>query len=321
LDTGAAGKVVVSRRVDEGQGRMHKTVALLGIGLMGSALAERLLLAGYAVRGFDPSPERMEAFTAQGGQPASSAADAARGAPVTFTCLMTAEIVREALFGEEGAAAAMPPGGIVVDTSTLAPAASRGIAADLADRGLAMLDAPLSGSSTVARAGELLVMAGGPAAAFERCLPLFAAFARSAVHAGPSGAGAAAKLVTNLVLGLNRLALAEGLSLGLSAGLEPPALLRLLRESGAYSRVLDAKGERMVSGRFEPEARLAQHLKDVNLILDLGRELGVALPVSTLHRELLERAVAAGLGELDNSAVLLLLRDLARELPGRAPGA
>jgi 3-hydroxyisobutyrate dehydrogenase-like beta-hydroxyacid dehydrogenase len=283
-----------------------EVIALIGLGLLGSALAERLLGAGYQVRGYDVNPDCMEALAQLGGEAAPSPAAVAEGATVVLTCLMTSEIVWEAVVGPEGAVRGMARGSVLVDVSTCSPAASRLLAAELAPCDIAMLDAPLSGSSQVARAGELLAMVGGPEDAFERCRPVLAAFASRIVRVGESGAGSTAKLVTNLVLGLNRLALAEGLALGLRAGLEPEALLELLGESAAYSRVLDQKGQRMVTGEFAPEARLAQHLKDVRLILELGEDLGAALPVSALHEQLLTEAVTRGLGELDNSAIMKL---------------
>lgn len=288
----------------------HSLVGLIGIGLLGSALAERMLNAGYHVRGFDIDPTRRELLAALGGEPARSPADAARDASVVVTCLMTADIVRAAVLGPEGAASAMRPGAILLDVSTCAPSDSRRLATDLAARGVRMLDSPLSGSSGVARSGELLAMVGGPTDAFAECRPLLETFASHVVHVGEGGAGSTAKLVTNLILGLNRLALAEGLALGLRAGLAPEALLDLLGHSAAASRVLDHKGRRMVSGDFTPDAKLSQHLKDVRLIRDLGEELGANLPTTRLHEALLEQAVALGLGDLDNSAIInLMMRD------------
>lgn len=286
---------------------MARQVGLIGLGLLGSALAERLLGAAYVVRGYDINPAKLDALAQLGGEPAASPVDAARGASAVVTCLMTAEIVRDIMFGPDGAAGAMTAGAILIDVSTCAPADSRRLAADLADRGIRMLDAPVSGSSSVARAGELLAMVGGPADVFEDCRPLLAAFARHVVLVGESGSGSAAKLVTNLILGLNRLALAEGLALGLRAGLDPNALLELLGHSAAASRALEHKGRRMVSGDFTPDAKLSQHLKDVHLIRDLGEELGTDLPLTRLHERLLEQAVAEGLGELDNSAIIRVL--------------
>ncbi|MBI3947690.1 MAG: NAD(P)-dependent oxidoreductase [Armatimonadetes bacterium] len=286
-------------------------IALIGIGLMGTALTERLLAAGFALRGYDIAPERLRAFEAMGGTPAASAADAARGAEVVITSLMTAAIVRQAVLGEQGAAEAMPPGSLLIDTTTCGPGESIALANDLSPRGISLLDATISGSSASVRRGTAVVLAGGDPEAFERARPIFDAYARTALHVGPNGAGATAKLVVNLVVGLNRLALAEALTLGERAGIEPARMLDVLREAASYSRIMDGKGKLMVTGRFEPEARLSQHLKDVGLILDLGRELSVPLPASALHQQLLTAGVARGWGDLDNAAIILVLRALA----------
>ena len=151
-------------------------------------------------------------------------------------------------------------------------------------------------------------MAGGRQVDFTACSDLFAACARKAYYMGENGKGAEAKLIVNLVLGLNRLVLAEGLVLGERTGVDGNALLDVLRDGAAYSRVMDDKGEKMLSGEFSPQARLAQHLKDVGLILEMGAREGAPLPLSTLHAQVLQRGVEAGFGELDNAAVIEALR-------------
>jgi 3-hydroxyisobutyrate dehydrogenase-like beta-hydroxyacid dehydrogenase len=160
----------------------------------------------------------------------------------------------------------------------------------------------ISGSSVQLAAGDVLVMAGGDAAVFERCRELFAKIARDAVHTGPCGSGAKMKLVTNLVLGLNRAALAEGLVFADQLGVEGKQALDVLRRSMAYSRIMDTKGEKMLARDFTPQARLSQHLKDVRLMLAAS---SIPLPLSETHRELLEKAEVLGFGEADNSAVIL----------------
>jgi len=288
---------------------MTETVALIGMGLLGSALAERLLGAGFAVRGHDVDAGRMAEHHARGGLATGSPEEAARGAQIVVTCLMTAELVREVLLGPRGALAAAPDA-VVIDASTVHPDASTALAGELAARGVSMLDAPIAGSSGQARRGEAPVLVGGDAAVFARCRPLLEALSRTVHHVGPSGSGARAKLAVNLVLGLNRLALAEGLLFGLRQGLDGKALLEVLKDSGAYSRAMDLKGARMLEGRYEPEGKLAQHLKDVELILDVGRAAGAPLLASALHRQLLVAGVAAGWSDRDNSAIMAVLRAL-----------
>jgi 3-hydroxyisobutyrate dehydrogenase-like beta-hydroxyacid dehydrogenase len=289
---------------------MSGTVALIGMGLLGSALAENLLKAGFAVRGYDTAPERMRQHAERGGHVAASPADAARGASAVMTCLMTADIVREALLGPAGALEAAAPGVVAIDNSTIHPDASAALAAELGRRGIAMLDAPVGGSSGQARRREAPVVVGGDPEVFARCRPILDALAQRVHHVGPNGSGARAKLVINLVLGLNRLALAEGLLFGLRQGLDGKTLLAVLKDSAAYSRAMDIKGERMLEGNFEPEGKLAQHLKDVELMLEVGHAAGAPLLATALHRQLLIAGVAAGLSERDNSSIIAVLRSL-----------
>jgi 3-hydroxyisobutyrate dehydrogenase-like beta-hydroxyacid dehydrogenase len=224
------------------------TVALVGMGLLGSALAENLIRAGFTVRGYDVAPERMRQHVERGGVLARSLADAARGAAAVMTCLMTADIVRDVLLGPDGAVGAAEPGTVVIDCSTIHPDASAALAAELDRSRIPMLDAPVGGSSGQARRREAPVVVGGEPAVFARCRPILDALSEHVHHVGPNGAGARAKLVINLVLGLNRLALAEGLLFGLRQRLDGKTLLAVLRDSGAYSRAMDIKGERMLEG-------------------------------------------------------------------------
>jgi 3-hydroxyisobutyrate dehydrogenase-like beta-hydroxyacid dehydrogenase len=285
-------------------------IALVGLGLLGAALAENLLAAGFAVRGYDVDGERMREHVARGGTCAASPIDAARGASVVMTCLMTGELVRDVLLGRDGAVGGAGDDTVVIDVSTIHPDASVAIAADLHARGIPMLDSPIGGSSGQARRREAPALVGGDAAVFERCRRVLDAVSASVHHVGPNGAGARAKLAVNLVLGLNRLALAEGLLFGLAQGLDGRALLSVLKSSGAYSRAMDLKGERMLDGRYEPEGKLAQHLKDVELMLEVGRAAGAPMMATALHRQLLLAGVAAGGGDRDNSSIMAILRSI-----------
>ncbi|MBI2301486.1 MAG: NAD(P)-dependent oxidoreductase, partial [Armatimonadetes bacterium] len=176
------------------------------------------------------------------------------------------------------------------------------------ERGITYLDAMLSGSSAQIRRRAATVMVGGTPEAVADNRDILAALSDKVHHIGPAGSGARAKLASNLVLGLNRLALAEGLVFAERLGLDPAAFLELLRDTPARSAAMDAKGERMVHGRFEPESRIRQHLKDVELILRFARAAGQALPLTAVHHELLAAAIEAGDGELDNAAIILEVR-------------
>lgn len=297
-------------------GNPERRCALIGIGLLGSAVASRLQAAGFVVRGYDIDPAKQRAFGESGGAVCDSAADAAEGCAWVVTCLMSGQIVRQAVLGDRGAAEGMAPGAVLVDMTTCAPWESVALAQDLAARGLATLDATISGSSAQVRAGEGVMLVGGCDDAFAKAAPVLDAVGGSYLHVGPSGSGATAKLVTNLVLGLNRLALAEGLALGERAGMDATRVLEVLRAGAAHSRVMDAKGEKMAQREYSTQARLSQHRKDVGLILELAQRVGAAVPASELHWELLTRGVQDGLGDLDNAAIVEVLRAMASKEPG-----
>jgi 3-hydroxyisobutyrate dehydrogenase-like beta-hydroxyacid dehydrogenase len=282
-----------------------ETIGLVGVGLLGSAMAERLLAHGFRTKGFDVNADRLEAFTALGGQAADSPGKLIAGCRRIVLSLPDSAAVGSVL---EQVAAHLHDGQVLIDTTTGAPAAAETTGWSLAARGVAYLDAAVCGNSEELRRGEVLVVAGGPEAAFEECQDVFAAFARRCWRVGGWGAGLKMKLTTNLVLGLNRAVLAEGLGFAESLGLDPELALAVLHASSSYSRVMDLKGRKMLERDFAPQARLAQHLKDVRLMLEAAAEAGAKLPLSEQHRQLLEQAETAGLGALDNSAIIEVFR-------------
>jgi 3-hydroxyisobutyrate dehydrogenase-like beta-hydroxyacid dehydrogenase len=203
-------------------------------------------------------------------------------------------------------------GQIIVDTSTSDPQQTIALGARLAERGVMYLEAPFSGSSEQTRNHESTALVAGEKSAFHACDDLWKCLAAKTFYVGSWGNAAKMKLVTNLVLGLNRLALAESLVFAEATGLAMKDALQVLLDSPAYSRTMDAKGPKMVNGEFAPQARLSQHIKDVRLILEEASRGGATLPLSALHLELLEQAEAAGLGDLDNSAIVRVIQDTAR---------
>lgn len=285
-------------------------IGLIGIGLLGTALARRLLAARISVLGHDLSAERTAALTALGGTGAASAAEVFGRCGRILLSLPSHHEVESLLLAASGS---LRRGSLVIDTTTGDPASTGRVARQLAEQGIAYLDATVSGSSAQVAAGQGILMVGGAPEAFERGRDLFAAIGGETFYTGGIGTGARMKLVTNLVLGLNRAVLAEGLALAESLQLDLPQTLAILRACPAYSRAMDTKGDKMLRGDFSPEARLAQHHKDVRLILAAGRAGGLPMPLSHAHDQLLAAAEAAGLGALDNSAVIQVLR--------AAPGA
>lgn len=279
----------------------HQIIGLVGIGLLGSALAERLIHAGFAVRGHDVSSRAMDEFTALGGHPARSLQELPSNADFIVLCLPNSTIV------EQIVADLLPhlsDRTVLIDTTTGDPQQTKKSAEALSEVNQELVDATVLGSSEVTRQGNAVLMVGASPASFEKCRPVLEEISRSVHHVGPTGSGQEMKLVANLVLGLNRAALAEGLHFAKILGLDLDTVLDVLKSGAAWSRVMDAKGQKMVREEFEPQARLSQHLKDVRLILGRAEGAGTQLPLSELHRELLQRVEDAGDGGLDNSAVI-----------------
>lgn len=288
-------------------------VGVIGLGLMGTAMAERLLEHGYEVRVWNRTRAKAEPLLARGAR--WSDQPLAEGGRVIVS-LYTTDTVVEVL---EAMRAGAGPGLVVVDTTTGEPGATETLGRRLAEWGWCYLDAPISGSSQQTRDGEATVLVGGERAAFEENADLWRALGRRVYHVGPNGSGARMKLITNLVLGLNRAVLAEGLAFAEALGVSPGAALEVLAGSNAYSKAIDVKGRKMVERDYAVQARLSQHLKDVRLMLGAAQAAGLALPLTDTHRRLMEAAEARGLGELDNSAILEVLRrpDAGGGVPGR----
>jgi 3-hydroxyisobutyrate dehydrogenase-like beta-hydroxyacid dehydrogenase len=283
---------------------VRQAVGLIGLGLVGSALADRLLGSSHPVIGWDIDEGRRTALRGRGGEVAHDVEDAfSRCARV----LLSLPSHREVGDVVQAGGPSLRPGLTIVDTTTGDPASAEELARTLGERGITYLDATISGSSAQVRAGSATLMVGGDTQAFAACSDIFALIGSQTFHTGPAGTGAKMKLVTNLVLGLNRAALAEGLAFAESIGLDLNLSLAVMRASAAYSRIMDTKGERMIRGEFTPDARLSQHLKDVRLIVDIGRQAGLPMPLSAAHRAVLEEAEAEGYGDLDNSAIIKVL--------------
>ncbi|MFM8359758.1 MAG: NAD(P)-dependent oxidoreductase [Verrucomicrobiota bacterium] len=277
-------------------------MGVIGLGLMGTAITERLLERGAAVWVWNRTPDKAGPLLARGaGWSDNPLAQCRR----VILSLYDSQAVAETL---ERLASGLAPGRLVVDTTTGDPLRSEAMARALAERGVIYLEAPISGSSEQTRRGEATVLVGGATEGFEACSDLWPALGRQVFHVGPSGSAARMKLVTNLVLGLNRAALAEGLALAEHLGLDAAGTLRVLAGTVAYSRTMDTKGRKMVDRDYSVQARLSQHLKDVRLMLDLAGAGGLPLPLSTAHARVLEQAEEAGWGERDNSALIEVLR-------------
>ena len=283
---------------------MAGTVGLVGVGLVGLALARHLLARGFRVVGCDIDPARVAALEAAGGEAAGAPAAVAEQASRVVLALLDTATTCRVVEGEGGLMRVAQPPRYVIDTSTGDPDAVVALGERLAARGTRLVDATLSGSSAQIAARTAVVMAGAAPADYAACSDILAALGDRVFHVGGPGAGMKAKLATNVLVGLNRAALAEGLALARALGLDLVAFLELAKATPAYSAAMDAKGERMVTGRYEPpDSRVRQHLKDVEIILKYAAAAGRPLPLSEAHRALLAAAVGAGDGDLDNAAI------------------
>lgn len=276
-------------------------VGLIGVGLLGTAIAERLLAAGFDVIGYDLAPDRRRALEQLKGTAVSTPGEVASSCDRLILSLPTSEVAERVVAEIRGYLAA---GTIVIDTTTGEPEQMAAIGAGLEQCGGHYLDATVAGSSDQVRRGESVLMIGGDRAVLASAAPVLEAMAPRQFHVGNVGSGARMKLVVNLVLGLNRAVLAEGLNFARCCGLNLATVLDVLRAGPAYSTVMDTKGAKMLTGDFVPQARLAQHHKDVQLILKQGATCQAPLPLSTLHEQLLQCACELGFAAADNSAII-----------------
>lgn len=290
---------------------MNTTIGFVGLGLMGSGMARNLIEAGFKVTGYDLDSEKTAAFTKGGGKKTEDPEAMAAQVDVIILSLPNSNVVNEVVYKTLRLNKTNRENLILIDTTTADPEMSKTLASQLQNRGIAMLDATISGTSKMCAEKNITFMVGGDNAVFQQCNTIFQAMAVQTFHLGPNGSGALMKLIVNLVLGLNRMVLAEGLSLGKKAGVDAGQMLNVLKNSAAYSKAVDMKGLKMTTEDFLPaEGKLAFHLKDVRLMLDLSRQLNFPLPLCCLHAQALTSLVAKGRGEWDNAAIISFYNDL-----------
>jgi 2-hydroxy-3-oxopropionate reductase len=276
---------------------------------MGSRMARRLALHGFHIRGYDSGSERLAEFATYGGEPASSPSDAVAGCWATLLSLPNSDVSREVCLGDDGLYASGNSELLVYDTTTGRPEDAVAISAGLHEVGITYCDATVSGNGEIAERGELVVMVGGPTDAYRRGMPIFEAIGRSHHHLGPAGSGSTMKLLVNQALTIHRMALAETLVVAEMADLELNATIGVLRDSLAYSKAMDVWGDRMISGEHEPPfARLRQSSKDARLIVDQAHSLGAPADLVEVVATALSEGEADGLGDLDNSSIMEVVR-------------
>lgn len=281
-----------------------KTVGLIGIGLMGQVFARRLIDADFSVRGFDVDPAKRAQLVEMGGETADSIAEIGNSCQPIILAVFNTDQVEQVV--EKDLLAALGDGSdkIVLCTSTCDPDRIASLGGRVAKRGLRFLETPVSGTSEQVRRGEGVGLIGGDKAAAAAVAPVLDVLFPNRFHIGQAGDGGRAKLAINLILGINRLALAEGLVFAERLGLDPAAFFDVARKSAAYSQVMETKGPKMLRGDFTPEGRARQTLKDAHLMLEQAKSKGQRLPLLEVNADVLEACVRHGQGDLDNSVII-----------------
>ena len=286
-------------------------VGVIGTGLMGEVFARRLAGAGFSVIGYDIDPAKSARLNEFGAQPALSIADVVRAARVIVLAVFNTDQVEQVVEQEILPAIrrqAGTPDKIVLCTSTCDPDRVAALAARVAGQPIKFLETPVSGTSEQVRQGDGVGLIGGDAAVAAEVDDVLQVLFPKRFHVGAAGDGGRTKLAVNLILGLNRLALAEGLVFATRLGLDPAAFLEVAQASAAYSQVMDTKGAKMIARDFRPEGRARQTLKDVHLMLDQANKIGQPLPLLSVNADVLEACVRNGEADLDNSVVVEEIR-------------
>ena len=285
-------------------------IGFAGLGTMGASMAANLARAGAPLTVWNRTPGRAAALLELGAHEAASPADLGAASDVVVVCVSDSPDVAAVLFGPAGVAEGIAAGSLVIDCSTISPETTRGLGKRLAERGVGMVDAPVSGGSEGARLGTLTIFVGGSDSDVARARPILEAIGRTITHMGPLGNGQAAKAVNQVIIGGAYLGVAEGIVLGIRAGLDPHLLVEALSGGAAQSWILANRSARMIDDEYPLGFRLALHRKDLGIALEMAGETGVMLPVAMLAAALEDRLLGEGHGDEDMSVLARVIREL-----------
>ena len=276
---------------------------------MGGPMARNLMRAGYGLVVHNRSREKVEDLVSEGAEAAGSSKEVAEDCDVVFTMLPGPPEVREVVAGEHGILEGAREGSLVVDMSTSSPVLARELARTARERGVGMLDAPVSGGDVGASEGTLSIMAGGSEEDFERARSMFEVMGKTVVHVGRAGTGQTVKACNQIVVALVIEAVSEALVLGSKAGVDPKKVIEVLSGGLAANKVMEVKGQKLLSHDFEPGGKVESHHKDLGIALEAGREYGVSLPITALVDQMFGALVAKGRSGWDHSALLTLIEE------------
>jgi 2-hydroxy-3-oxopropionate reductase len=290
---------------------MAQVIGFIGLGIMGRPMARNLLKAGYPLVVHSRSRGPVDEIAKAGAKVGTSPRDVASQSEVLITMLPNSPDVEQVVLGRDGVIEGARPGLVLLDMSTISPLVSQKIGAALAEKSVKMLDAPVSGGEKGAVDGVLSIMVGGDKAVFDKALPIFQAMGKTITHLGPLGAGGFTKLANQIIVAVNLTALGEALTLAKKAGLDRELTLTALAGGLAGSKCLDQKKPNYLADTYNPGFKIDLHYKDLGLIMESARALGVPLPATAAVQELFSALRVKGRGGLDHSGVITLLEDLA----------
>lgn len=291
---------------------MKPRIGFIGLGIMGHHMAGHLLADGYALEVYDIDTKALEELTAKGAQMCSNCMQIASKSDVVISMVPDSPDVENIVFGENGIMHAAREGLIYIDMSTIAPATAIKVSRALLEKGVRCLDAPVSGGEAGAKNASLSIMVGGSQDLFEEMKPILSVMGKTITYCGHSGAGQIVKACNQIQVALNFIGMAEAFVLGAKAGVDPAIILNVLSGGYAQTRVMDVRGPKIINGEFEPGFKSKFHYKDLNIIMNTAKEYNVPLPASALAHELFSAMLAAGRGDLDHSAVITIIEDLAK---------
>lgn len=287
-------------------------VGFIGLGIMGKPMAKNLIKAGYSLVVFDLNKDAVQEVVQAGAEEGKSSEDVAALSDVVITMLPNSPHVKEVVLGADGVLEGAKPGTILIDMSSIAPLVSREIAAKAEEKGVIMLDAPVSGGEPKAIDGTLAIMVGGPEEAFEKVKDLLLVMGSSAVRVGEIGSGNVTKLANQIIVALNIAAMSEALVLATKSGVDPEKVYQAIRGGLAGSTVLDAKAPLVLEGNFKPGFRIELHIKDMLNVLETAHEVGVPIPLSSQILEIMQALKVDGKAQDDHGGIIQFYEKIAQ---------
>lgn len=289
-----------------------KSIGFIGLGIMGCPMAKNLLKAGYTLTVYDILPERIDLLVQAGAKAGASCADVAAGSEIVITMLPNSPEVKDAVLGPKGVLDGAKPGAILIDMSSIAPLASREVAAKAQEKGVTMLDAPVSGGEPKAIEGTLAIMVGGPRETFESVKEILLKMGASATWVGSIGSGNTTKLANQIIVALNIAAMSEAMTLAAKAGVDPERVYQAIRGGLAGSTVLDAKMPMVLQGNFKPGFRIELHIKDLQNALDTAHDIGVPIPLTSGVMEIMQALKVDGKAQHDHGGLIQFYESLSK---------